>query len=56
MIRNLMIYRATCDRCNLSHPENAPKSILKTILKRDGWKVTGDNVICPECIAKEVKE
>ena len=63
MIRKMTLYCATCDRCKLSypqialsHPKIAPKSIFKTALERDGWKVTGDNVICPDCIAKGEEE
>lgn len=53
MIIKKMVKCVTCDRCDLSYLKIAPRFLLKTILKRDGWKVTGNNVICPDCIAKE---
>ena len=63
MILKMTVYTARCDRCKLSypqialsHPKIAPKSLFKTALERDGWRVTGDNVVCPDCIAKEGKE
>lgn len=56
MIEKMTLYRARCDRCKLIHPMALPKSLLKTALKKDGWKVTGDNVICPHCAAMEGKE
>lgn len=56
MFEKMTLYRASCDRCHILHPMVAPKSALKTFLDRDGWKVTGDHVTCPDCIAKEAEE
>lgn len=56
MFEKLTLYRAYCDECKRKHSVAAPKSALKTFLDRDGWKVTGDHVTCPDCIAKEVEE
>lgn len=56
MILKMTVYYAKCDKCNISHPKAGPKSLLKIFLQRDGWKMTEDNVVCPDCIAKEGKE
>ena len=56
MIGKLTLYRASCDKCHILHPMVAPKSALKTFLDRDGWKVTGDHVTCPDCRAKMGEE
>ena len=56
MFQKLTIYRAICNRCHRMHPAAAPKSALKTILKKHGWRVTWDDVTCPDCIEKEVGE
>lgn len=56
MIGKLILYRASCDRCHILHPNIALESALRTALIKDGWRVTGDAVICPDCIAKEVEE
>lgn len=56
MILEMTVYYAKCDKCNISHPKAGPKSLLKIFLQRDGWRVTEDNVVCPDCIAKEGKE
>lgn len=55
--RMVHYYHASCDTCHASHPSISDKHLLKVILIRDGWGVTGDNVTCPDCIAtKEVEE
>lgn len=56
MIRELKVYCATCDSCNISHQKfGGLRSILKALLVRDGWEVTEDHVTCPDCIARGVK-
>jgi hypothetical protein len=30
--------------------------MLRDALRRDGWEVSGDDVTCPDCIAKEEME
>lgn len=57
MIGELVRYRASCDRCHILHPIIAPtKWMLRDVIRKDGWKVTGDDVMCPDCIAKEAEE
>ena len=56
MYERMIVYRAYCDKCNRRYDVAAPKSALMTHLKMNGWKVNKDNVICPDCIAKEEKE
>ena len=56
MISKKTAYTAKCDRCPVCHPGLGPKSLLKTALKMDGWKVTGDHVLCPHCAAMEEEE
>lgn len=56
MISEVTAYTAKCDRCPVCHPGLGPKSLLKTALKMDGWKVTGDHVLCPHCAAMEEEE
>lgn len=64
MILKMTVYYAKCDRCKLSYPQIAlsppkiaPKSLFKTALERDGWKITtGDHVLCPHCATMEVEE
>lgn len=57
MISKMTLYRARCDRCTLIHPMALPKSLLKTALKKDGWRIaTEDHVLCPHCAAMEEKE
>lgn len=56
MILEMTVYYAKCDKCNISHPKAGPKSLLKIFLQRDGWKVTGDHVLCPHCAAMEEEE
>lgn len=57
MIRESMVYCATCDRCFTTHQKVAPmKWMIKALLKKEGWRCTEDDIICPDCIAKEVEE
>lgn len=56
MISEVTAYTAKCDRCPVCHPGLGPKSLLKIFLQKDGWRMTEDNVVCPDCIAKEGKE
>lgn len=56
MFEKMTLYRAYCDECKKRYCVAAPKSALKTNLDMDGWRVTGDHVTCPDCIAKEAEE
>lgn len=52
MFEKQVIYRAHCDYCGKRHNLAAPKSALITILEISGWKVSKDELICPDCIVK----
>lgn len=54
MFEKLVIYRAHCDYCGRRHNLSAPKSALKTHLVNSGWKLTEDELVCPECAVKIV--
>lgn len=56
MIAKLPSYRATCDKCFTHYPHHAPsRDTLKMFLRGDRWRVFGNDVTCPDCIAKEEK-
>lgn len=52
MFEKQLIYRAYCDYCGKRHNLSAPKSALKTHLVNSEWKVTEDELVCPDCAVK----
>ena len=56
MIEKLTLHRAYCDECKRRYDIVAPKSVLKTHLEMNGWRVSKDAVTCPDCIAKGAEE
>lgn len=56
MIIGGKLYSATCDGCHTKYQAVSPeKWMLMSALSKDGWGGTDDKLMCPDCIAKEVK-